>query len=56
VCQQDCTLWQSFVCSVGLWGFGNVCNVGGISFFFAGGKKKISIKFALPYQKAKFLF
>jgi hypothetical protein len=27
--------------SVGLWGFGNVCNVGGVSFFFfAGGRKK----------------
>jgi len=25
---ENCTLWQSFGFSVGLWGFGNVCNVG----------------------------
>jgi hypothetical protein len=37
---QDCTLWQSFGWSVGLCGFANVCNVGGVSFFFCGGKKK----------------
>jgi len=43
-----CTLWQSFGLSVGfpmnrdkLWGFANVCNVGGVSSsFFAGGRKK----------------
>jgi len=34
-----CTLWQSIGMSVCLWGFANVCNVGGVS-FFAGGKKK----------------
>jgi len=39
VCWQNCTLWQSFGLSVGSWGFGNVCNVGGVS-FFAGGRKK----------------
>jgi len=38
--KQDCTLWQSFGLSIGSWGFGNVCNVGGVSFFFCGGKKK----------------
>jgi hypothetical protein len=38
---QNCTLWQSFGLSVGLCGFANVCNVGGVSFFsFVGGKKK----------------
>jgi hypothetical protein len=45
---EDCTLWQSFGFSAGfpkdrdrLWGFANVCNVGGVSFFFfCGGKKK----------------
>jgi hypothetical protein len=57
---QDCTLWQSFGFSVSLWGFANVCNVCGVSFFFfcGGRKNKInSIKFALSCQKAKsFLF
>jgi len=34
-------LWQSLGWNVGSWGFANVCNVGGVSFFsFAGGKKK----------------
>ncbi len=34
-------LLQALVLSVGSWGFANVCNVGGVSFFsFAGGKKK----------------
>ena len=38
---QNCTLWQSFGCSVGSCGFANVCNVGGVSlFFFVGGRKK----------------
>jgi hypothetical protein len=38
---QNCTHWQSFGFSVGSWGFANVCNVGGVSFFFfCGGKKK----------------
>jgi hypothetical protein len=54
--RQDCTLWQIFVLSNGSWGFGNVCNVGGVSFFFfAGGRKKQNkfIQFALSCQKAK---
>ena len=33
-------LLQALVFSVGSWGFGNVCNVGGVFFFFAGGRKK----------------
>jgi len=37
--RQNCTLWQSFDFSVGSWGFANVCNVGGVS-FFEGGRKK----------------
>jgi len=53
---QNCTLWQSFGFSVGSWDFANVCNVGGVSFFWrVGEKNKInSYKFALSYQKAKF--
>jgi len=43
--RQNCTFWQSFGCSVGLWGFGNVCNVGGVSSFFAGGGRKKQNKF-----------
>jgi len=44
--KQDCTLWQSFGFSVGLWGFANVCNVGGVSFFFfLRGEEKNKINF-----------
>jgi hypothetical protein len=57
VCRQDCTLWQSFGLRFGLCGFANVCNVGGVSFFFFCGweeKNKInSVKFAQSCQKAK---
>jgi hypothetical protein len=51
---QDCTLWQSLGLSVGSWGFANVCNVGGILFFCAGGRKnKInSLQTAPPYQRS----
>jgi len=44
--QEDCSSFASrklsgLVLSVGSWGFGNVCNVGGVSFFFfAEGRKK----------------
>jgi len=57
--RQNCTLWQSFGLCAGSWGFANVCNVGGVSFFLlrVGEKNKInSIKFALSYQMAKFRF
>jgi hypothetical protein len=54
---QNCTFWQSFGFDVGSWGFGKVCNVGGVSFFLFCGweeKNKInSIKFALSCQKAQ---
>jgi len=48
VCKQNCSSFASVGLSVGfpmnrdrLWGFANVCNVGGVSFFFfCGGKKK----------------
>ncbi len=42
--KQNCTFWQSFGCSVSLWGFGNVYNVGRVSSFFAG-KEKNKINF-----------
>jgi hypothetical protein len=58
---EDCTLWQSFGIRVGfpmnrdkLWGFANVCNVDGVSFFLRGGEKKQN-KFprtAPPYQRS----
>jgi len=37
---QNCTLWQSFGLGIGSWGFANVCNVGRVPSFFAGGRKK----------------
>jgi len=58
---EDCTLWQAFGFRVGSWGFANVCNVGGVSFFFlrVGRKKqnKFSTYLHCPVKKLNpFLF